>query len=304
MRYYKSYKSLSAKNKGGLIMLKFALGSLVGIIFGIIATLLLIVYAYKQYKTFLKKAQTPPKRKYNCKKDHQDPRDFKFAASHYGILPLPASVDLRLKMSPVVEQGKLGSCTANAIASGLKEYLLLKTGEALIRLSRLFLYYFERELEGTIDEDSGAEIRDGMKVLQKIGVCPEVLWPYVIQIFDKKPSKQADKAAAQYKISAYHRIEDLDELKVALSEDHPVVFGFEVYESFESDQVAKTGIVSLPAADEHLLGGHAVLAVGYDDSKGWVIVRNSWGETWGDQGNFYMPYDVFNKLVMDMWTGQ
>lgn len=278
--------------------------SLIGFVLWIIAIVYLLIYANKQYNASLEKYKIPFKRKYNCKKDHPDSRDNKFILHDNIILTLPTSVDLRAKMPPVVDQEDFGSSTANAIASGLKEYLVLKNDDALIRLSRLFLYYFERELEGAVEADSGIELRNGMKILQKIGVCPDFYWPYVIQILDRQPNKKAIESAAQYKISAYHRIKDLVELKAALAEDSPVVFSFAVYESFESARVAETGILPMPAEDEKLLGGHAVLAVGYDDDKKWVVLRNSWGEAWGDKGYFYMPYEVFNKLVMDMWTGK
>jgi C1A family cysteine protease len=222
------------------------------------------------------------------------------------VRDLPKSIDLRSKMSPVVDQGQLGSCTANAIASGLREYLEIAGGQVLVRLSRLFLYYEERKLEGTVDEDSGASIRDGMKVLAQIGVCPEEDYPYDITKFREPPSERALANAAQYKIVEYHRVMDLKSMKTALYEGLPVVFGFKVYESFESDEVAKTGKVPMPKKKEQYLGGHAVLAVGYvDKSKGGqVIVRNSWGDAWGDQGYCYMSYTVFNKLIMDMWTGK
>jgi len=220
------------------------------------------------------------------------------------VKPLPAVVDLRSHLSPVVDQGNLGSCTANAIVSGLWEYLWVGMGNILQRFSRLFLYYFERLLEGTVKEDSGAYIRDGMKSLQKTGVCTEKLWPYIIKKFTKRPGQEAIDEAGKYKICEYQRINTLQELKMALADGQPVVFGFEVFESFETDSVTKTGLVPMPQDSEESLGGHAVLAVGYDDVKGWVIVRNSWGEAWGDKGYFYMPYDVFKKLVMDMWTGK
>lgn len=113
--------------------------------------------------------------------------------------------------------------------------------------------------------------------------------------------------ALNYKIGNYQRILDLPALKVSLSEGNPVVFGFKVYESFESKQTAQTGQIPIPKSKELLLGGHAVLAVGYVNTsaaRGYVIVRNSWGESWGDQGYCYMPYGVFNNLVLDMWTGK
>jgi C1A family cysteine protease len=246
-------------------------------------------------------------RKYSVKKDTRDLRDSHFRSFKY-VSPkeLPKSIDMRGKMSPIVDQGQLGSCTANAIASGLREYLELQAGQQLTRLSRLFLYWHERELEGTVNEDSGAMLRDGMKVLNKLGVCPEPDFPYDINQFRQKPSPQAEADAVNFRINEYHRILDLAALKSALAEGLPVVIGFTVYESFESEKVARTGIVPIPDKKEQVLGGHAVLAVGYDDDKQLVIIRNSWGSSWGDQGYCYFPYGMFRgkKYIMDMWTGK
>jgi C1A family cysteine protease len=247
-------------------------------------------------------------RKYLLKRDHPDLRDYVYRSRTIkNVSDLPKTVDLRNNMSPIVDQGQLGSCTANAIVSGLREYLLIKAQKALVRLSRLFLYYEERKLEGTIAEDSGASLRDGMKVLAQIGVCPEEDYAYDVTKFTTAPSVKAYTDAVLYKISEYHRVVNLNSLKIALSEGQPVVFGFEVYQSFESEKVAKTGIVPKPKKNETILGGHAVLAVGYVDkgkSSGRLIVRNSWGQAWGDHGYCYMSYSVFDALVMDMWTGQ
>ncbi|VBB09718.1 cysteine peptidase histidine active site [Lucifera butyrica] len=248
-----------------------------------------------------------PMRKYLLKKDSLDLRDYIFCSAQYQLAEhLPAQVDLRAECSPIVDQGKLGSCTANAIASGLREYLELKARQSLTTLSRLFLYYEERSLEGTISEDSGAEIRDGMKVLKQIGVCPEADWPYDISTFTNPPTDKDIADAARYKIGEYHRITSLAHLKAALAEGLPVVIGIDVYESFESEEVARTGIVPIPDTDkEQFLGGHAVLVVGYDNKRDMLIVRNSWGSSWGDKGYFYLPYGFYNKgLVSDCWTSR
>lgn len=195
------------------------------------------------------------------------------------------------------------SCTANAIASGLGEYLQITKTGTFTPLSRLFLYYQERAMEGTIDQDAGAQIRDGMQVFQQMGVCPETDDPYDVSKFTLAPSEQAVTDAAQHKISAYHRVTGIDGVQTALSQGSPVVTGIQVYESFESDMVASTGIVPAPESGEQGLGGHAVLIVGYDTPKQWFIVRNSWGANWGVQGYFYLPFSVFSKVVADMWTG-
>ena len=242
-------------------------------------------------------------RNYKVKKDTEDVRDLIFTKVH---LARPKKIDLRKLMSPIVDQGQLGSCTANAIVSGLREYLSLQKAD-VTRLSRLFLYWQERNLEGTVNEDSGAMIRDGMKVLNQMGVCPELDFPYDITKFTQTPSPISEEDAAQYKIAAYERVLDLEALKVSLAHGLPVVMGFIVYESFESPEVATTGMVPMPDKRlEKQLGGHAVCAVGYDDAKQWVIVRNSWGTKWGKKGYCYFPYAMFadKHLISDMWTSQ
>lgn len=241
---------------------------------------------------------------YRLKQDPVDLRDHVFKASTIKSPDqFPKAIDLRPKMTPVVDQGQLGSCTANAIASGLKEYLE-GTGN---RLSRLFLYYYERSLEGTVEEDSGAYIRDGFKVLAQRGVSSELLCPYNIDRFTEAPSNGADREASNHTITSYHRVSDLNGVKAALVEGLPVVIGMTVYESFESEAVASSGKVPLPKKTERQLGGHAVLIVGYKKIKSTehFIVRNSWGEGWGDKGYCYIPSSFIKRgIINDMWTGK
>lgn len=244
---------------------------------------------------------------YTLKKDLEDLRDKFFRSVHADVSNLPESVDLRSNASPVVDQGELGSCTANAIASGLREYYEIKEGKPLTRLSRLFLYWHERNIEGTINKDSGAYIRDGMKVLQTIGCAPESDFPYDVTKFTQKPSAKAEADAPVFKITEYHRVLNFSAMQAALAVGSPVVLGISVYASFESAAVAKTGIVPMPKSEEQLLGGHAVLAVGYKKIGNvmYAIVRNSWGTDWGDQGYFYLPQTFFDQgYVSDMWTGR
>ncbi len=242
-------------------------------------------------------------RKYDLVKDKVDSRDLMYGKRHaVEIETFPEKIDLRKKCSPVVDQGQLGSCTANAIVSGLREFMLLNDkNNKFERLSRLFLYWWERELEGTVYRDSGASLRDGMKVLKNEGVCLEVSWPYDIKTFENSPTEKELKEARNYTISGYQRIKSIDEIKHALLIDHLVVFGMTVYESFET--VGTDGIVPVPKDGEKELGGHALCIVGYDDNfnNGSFIVRNSWGDAWGDEGYCYIPYSMF-KYLMDIWT--
>jgi C1A family cysteine protease len=192
-------------------------------------------------------------------------------------------------MPPVYDQGQLGSCTGNAIA-GAMEYESDRQGLRDVVPSRLFIYYNERALEGTVSSDSGAIIRDGIKVVNAQGVCPETMWPYNIGMFTVAPPRRCYVAARKDRLVQYEAVQTLGDLKDAISSSLAVVFGFTVYESFESSSVARTGVMPMPARGDRVVGGHAVVAVGYSDPKKHVIVRNSWGSSWGDAGYFYMPY--------------
>jgi C1A family cysteine protease len=236
--------------------------------------------------------------------DLPDNRDHMYAAPPQFLAALPTSVDLRKECPPVYDQGQLGSCTANAIG-GAMEFEQKKQRSKSFTPSRLFIYYNERALEGTVNSDGGAQIRDGMKVVAKMGTCPETEWPYHINDFRDKPSSAAYHDAAKNKVMLYQRVsQTLNQMKGCLASRYPFVFGFTVYESFESPQVARSGHPAMPKSGEQAVGGHAVMAVGYDDRKQWFIVRNSWGTTWGMKGYFTMPYQYLleSNLADDFWT--
>ena len=244
---------------------------------------------------------------YGWKRDPLDPRDFQGSLTlEEQAITLPTSVDLRPKMPPVYDQGQLGSCTANAIAGAL-EYQEWRQSEATGTPSRLFIYYNERVMEGTVNEDAGAIIRDGIKSVATQGAPNETDWPYNISKFKQKPPAQAYTDALQHLAIKYARpYRTSYYLRLALANKHPIIFGFLVYESFESAQVTDTGWVPFPNVyTEQILGGHAVLAVGYlhHNNHLYFIVRNSWGKNWGDAGYCYMPAGMLldTDISSDFW---
>jgi C1A family cysteine protease len=236
--------------------------------------------------------------------DLPDARDFMYSAPEAVLTKLPTKADLRSKMPKIYDQGELGSCTANAIGAAF-EFEQIKEGQTDFTPSRLFIYYNERAMEGTIDTDSGAMIRDGIKSVAKVGVCTETTWPYDIPKFTEKPPKTAYTEAKKHQALIYRRVlGNLHQMQGCLASGLPFVFGFSVYESFMSPEVAKTGEVPLPPRGEQLIGGHAVLAVGYDDKIQRFIVRNSWGTGWGMKGYYTMPYGYLTDpgLARDFWA--
>ncbi len=237
--------------------------------------------------------------------DLPDIRDHMYSAPQVTLAELPEKVDLRTNCPAVYDQGQLGSCTGNAIAAAV-QFDRLKAAQAPdFPPSRLFIYYNERVLEHTVAQDAGAMIRDGIKSLASRGVCPETDWPYETNQFADKPPAKAFTDALGHKAASYCRLlNTLPQLKGCLASGYPFVFGFSVYEGFESEEVAKSGVVNMPQPNEKQLGGHAVLAVGYDDSQQRFIVRNSWGPAWGMNGYFTIPYAYLtdDNLADDFWT--
>ena len=241
--------------------------------------------------------------KYHWKRDLPDSRDHMFTAAPQVA---PTSVDLRTYASPIDDQGQLGSCTGNAIAGAID--LIDRKGGKQLQVSRLFIYYEERVLEGSVNYDAGAYIRDGIKVTYTKGAPLETLWPYNIRKWASKPTTAAYTDALKRKVTGYQRCADFTAVKNALALGNPVVIGFDVYESFEQgawQNANGSGLMPYPNVNtEQLLGGHAVCLVGYNDSTQRFIARNSWGTAWADHGYFYMPYQVIQNTSMsnDFWV--
>lgn len=244
----------------------------------------------------------PVKRMYAWKPDVADFRDHVYSAP---VPQFPPKVDIIGQANPIDDQGQLGSCTGNS-SSAMCE-IILKTTQPL---SRLMAYYNGRALEGTIKTDSGAQIRDVIKGISNYGIGSENLWPYDIKQFTKKPPTVAFKdglTRVKALVGSYQRVPDLNTLKAALVVGHVVTFGFSVPDYFEGADVAKTGWVRFPTQADKMIGGHAVVAVGYDDTASvpFVWVRNSWGAGWGLKGYFKMDQRWFtdpSRLTDDMWT--
>tara|TARA_R110000868_G_scaffold405025_1_gene683919 strand:+ start:422 stop:1258 length:837 start_codon:yes stop_codon:yes gene_type:complete len=238
--------------------------------------------------------------KYHWTRDKVDKRDYLYAPT---VAKLSTYVDLRPYCSSIEDQGRLGSCTGNAIAGAIE--LLMKRNNKFTDISRLFIYYYERLLENTVNYDSGAYIRDGIKACYTYGAATENLWPYDISKFRNRPSIDAVNDAKKRKVKLYERVSDFNGVINAIDNGYPVTIGFDVYSSFDSPTVARTGIMPYPnLKKEKLLGGHAVLIVGYNKNNDTFIVRNSWGKYWGDNGYFYMPFQVIKNNTMsgDFWV--
>ena len=240
---------------------------------------------------------TTPKRTYDISIQRIPHSELNFKT--FDKVALPSTVDLRNKMPPVYDQGQLGSCTANAIGA-LFEY---EDKDAFMP-SRLFLYYNERAIEHTTSTDSGAMISDGIKSLITNGICQESLWPYNIAKFAVKPPATCYTTALKYRaLSAHNVAQDVTSMKTCLANGFPIVVGISVYSSFESQDVATSGIVPMPGQNEQCLGGHAVVCLGWTANNYWIM-RNSWGTSWGQKGYFLIPflYLLDSNLCSELWT--
>ena len=271
-------------------------------------------------------AQLNPRRtaRFGWVRDLPDHRDHLFSVSSAVLTALPSSMDLRSKCPPVYDQGRIGSCTANAIAGAIQFDRLKNQQSPDFIPSRLFIYYNERYIEHDVADDAGAQIRDGIKSVNKTGVCPESEWPYddTPAEYDggpwpdgAKPATQPTPScyadAAKYKVVSYQRlVQTLSQLRGCLAQGFPFVFGFSVYTSFFDNygtpsQKQKV-VTPLPVDSDSPVGGHAVVCVGYEDAKLLFICRNSWGTSEGEGGYYYMPYSYLTdaQLASDFWVIQ
>jgi C1A family cysteine protease len=243
--------------------------------------------------------------RYGARKDTPDIRDRHATFTRGQTRAASVAKSVRLVMSPnmppVVDQGYLGSCVANASTTAFR-FQLREQKLVDYQPSRLAIYYGARKIEGATDWDAGCEIRDAMKVLAKEGAGDEVLWPSDVERFIEQPSDVYYQHANAHQIIVYERVaQTRDAIQAAIHGRDLVVFGFAVYESFESARVEATGTAPLPKSSEALLGWHGVAMHGYN--LGRTDQRNSWGPGWGRDGNFTLPWDyVLNpELADDFW---
>ena len=242
---------------------------------------------------------------FGWKRDEPDDRDHRYSPPSQVAANLPPAVDLRRYFRPVYSQFSINACTGNALAAAI-EFDELKQGiKGVTRPSRMFIWYNERKMEGLQLQDTGGQIRNGIKSVAKQGVCPESSWEYRVKKYMVEPPRACYAQARRYRAVSYERmLHNLDHLRACLASGYPFVFGFKVYESFQGSRVRRTGIVDMPRPGEKSVGLHAVVAVGYDDARRRFLVRNSWGERWGREGYFSMPVDYLldPQLSHDFWT--
>lgn len=241
--------------------------------------------------------------KYGLIRQFPDIRDVEYQYMPSANIVIPPTIDYRSLFPPSPNQLDLGCCTAESAVAALY-YDERKQNEQVGIGSPLFFYYNERSNKG---QDTGATIRQSVKTAVKYGTCDEALWPYDTTKFAEQPSQECYDQAAKRRARVYRPVaQNLMTMQTCLASGYPIMIGFTVYSSFESDVVASTGIVPMPGNNESVLGGHAVLIVGYENDKQWFIVRNSWGTDWGDNGCCYMPYSfvLSPHIATDFWMIQ
>ena len=232
--------------------------------------------------------------------------DYDYATLSLPQLETGLTIDLRKWSSPIEDQSSLGSCVGNAVVGAL-ELLRIRDGLPSIDLSRLFVYYNSRLMHQSATVDEGTYIRLAMGTLSSLGTCPEAKWPYVTSMVFTRPTWGSYRAAYANKIGSFYKIfstgqERIDAITNALRAGHPVVFGVDVDQDFQTN-VDHDGLIDMPKSTRVGVGGHAMVIVGIIPEKRLLIIRNSWGEIWGDKGYGYMPFDYLDACnANDFWV--
>jgi len=277
----------------------------------------------------------PKHRKLGWIPDSPDNRDHIFSAPKQLLEQLPESIDLRKEHKDsdgpcgpdndkqgaipthyIFNQLQTNSCVGNSVATAFESGLRIQNVvlDDMFTPSRLFIYYNARKIRGIEKQDEGAVIRDAFKSINNEGVVseqrkylgtPKGYWPFDPMKVNVKPDPEFYQKALDHQVIEYNRIpQALDQLKGCLAQGYPFVFGFQVYESFYSDDTENSGIAHLPKPGERYMGGHAVVAVGYSDADKRFLCVNSWGQEWGNKGYFTMPFEYLlnDNLSSDFWS--
>jgi C1A family cysteine protease len=237
--------------------------------------------------------------KFNIKPSLPDDRDYIYQSDSTEVLR--EQVDLREWDTIVESQDSLGSCASNALTNAYELKVVKDYPDKFVHLSRLFVYYNTRLEDGTINEDAGIYLRDGLKAIKKYGICTEDLWPYDIEQWNIKPSDEAYEDAKKRSILQYQKLISTYYITEVLNNNKPVVFGMTIYDSF-MELNERISTVSFPSRKEKSLGGHAMCMVGYDLEKRLFLAKNSFGPDWGDKGYCWIPFDYIRQEGYDIWT--
>lgn len=240
--------------------------------------------------------------RYGCNNDCKDKRDFQYTPQKE--ICLERIFTLCKKMPPILNQGKLGSCAINSICNVIRYCEMIEDKDYSKQLSSLFVYYNVRNMEGNVNEDSGAQIRNVLKSINTHGACYEKTWPNNITQFAEKPTPSCYKEGKDHRTIRYERItQDITHIKYAIQSGFPVVFGLSVFESIEQKSVIKFGIIPFPLNGSKKIGNHCAICCGWDDSRRLFTIMNSWGTNWGDNGYGYISYDYLSNpnFARDFW---
>lgn len=211
------------------------------------------------------------------------------------------TVDLREWDGPVESQGTVGSCTGHAITNAFEIQMKKMYPEQYYELSTMFVYYHSRLFRDNLTKDSGAYIKDGLKAVKRYGICKQTLWPYDVDKFDVQPHPDCYVDASRRVVTLYERLYSLTDILEVLNANRPVVTGIRIYESFYNIN-ENNDVLSIPSYSETSVGGHAMVLVGYDISKGQFIAKNSFGDDWGSNGYCWIPFDYIRMEAFENWS--